>query len=93
MIADPALMCHASAAIFLEALGPVIAAPGEHLDRLVREMDLHPVAVEFDFVDPAVAAGHLVDGSREGGLDETGEGRLNAYGCQSLTLGQTRKPP
>ena len=29
----------------LETLGPVIAAPGENLDRFVREMDLHPVAV------------------------------------------------
>ena len=37
----------------LEAVGPVVAAPGEDLDRLVGEMDLDPVAVELDFVNPA----------------------------------------
>src|SRR4029077_3213068 len=48
-----------------ETLGPVIAAPGEDLDRLVGEMDLHPVAVELDFMYPARAAWHLLDGCRE----------------------------
>jgi hypothetical protein len=30
-----------------------VAAPGEDLDRLVREMDLDAVAVELDLVNPA----------------------------------------
>jgi len=38
MIADPALMFQASAAIFLKRLG-------EHLDGGVPEMDLNPVIV------------------------------------------------
>ena len=38
-----------------EALGPVVAAPGEDLDGLVGEMDLDAVAVELDLVNPALA--------------------------------------
>jgi hypothetical protein len=34
-------------AIFLEALGPVIVAARENLDRFVGEMDLDAVAVEL----------------------------------------------
>jgi len=54
MIADPALMFQASAAIFLKRLG-------EHLDGGVPEMDLNPVAIELDLVNPAFANGDLVD--------------------------------
>jgi hypothetical protein len=36
-----------------EAFGPVVAAAGEDLDRLVGQVDLDAVAVELDFVNPA----------------------------------------
>jgi hypothetical protein len=38
-----------------EALGPVVAAAGEDLDRLVGEVDLDAVAVELGFVNPALS--------------------------------------
>jgi hypothetical protein len=44
-----------------ETVGPVVAAPGEHLDGGVPEMDLNPVAIELNFVNPTFASGHLVD--------------------------------
>jgi hypothetical protein len=44
-----------------ETVGPVVAAPGEHLDGGVPEMDLDPVAIELDLVNPAFASGDLVD--------------------------------
>jgi hypothetical protein len=62
-----------------KAFGPVVTAPGENLN-LVGEMDLHSIAIEFDFVYPAFAAGHILDRCREGGLDEGGEGHLHADG-------------
>ena len=62
----------------LEAVGPVVAAPGEDLDRLVGQVDLDPVAVELDFVDPARSGRHLVDRGRQGRLDEAGQRRLDA---------------
>ena len=70
----------------LEALGPVVAAPGEDLDRLVGEMDLDPVAVELDLVDPAVAGRHLLDRCRQRGFDEAGKGGLDADRRRFLTL-------
>jgi len=53
-----------------ETVGPVVAAPGEHLDGGVPEMDLDPVAIELDLMNPAFASGHLKAGA--GGLDATG---------------------
>jgi hypothetical protein len=44
-----------------ETVGPVVGAPGEHLDGGVPEMDLDPVAIELDFMEPAAAARHLFD--------------------------------
>jgi len=35
---------------------PIAAAPGEELDRAIPKMDLHPVTVELDLVDPALTA-------------------------------------
>jgi hypothetical protein len=61
MMADPAFMCQASAAIFSETIGAVIAAPGEHLDGGIPEVDLDPVAVELDLVNPPLARRYLVD--------------------------------
>jgi hypothetical protein len=43
----------------LEALGPVIAPAGECPNALVGEVDLNPVAVELDLVDPPIAAGSI----------------------------------
>jgi hypothetical protein len=44
-----------------ETVGPVVTAPGEYLDGGVPEMDLYPVAIELDLVNPAFASGDLVD--------------------------------
>jgi hypothetical protein len=38
-----------------ETIGPVVTAPGEHLDGGVPEMDLDPVAIELDLMNPSVA--------------------------------------
>jgi hypothetical protein len=62
----------------LEAVGPIVAAPGEHLDLGVGEMDLDAIAVELDLVDPAIAAGRLVDRGCKRGLDKARERRLDA---------------
>ena len=69
-----------------EALGPVVTASGEDLDRLVGEMDLDPVTVEFDLVEPAFAARHLFDGCREGWFDEAGIRCLDANRDRLLAL-------
>jgi hypothetical protein len=70
----------------LEAIGPVMAATGEHLDRLVGEVDLDPVAVELDLVDPTLAARCLFDRGRQRRFDQTGVGRLDAYCRRSFAL-------
>ena len=70
----------------LEAVGPVVAAAGENLDRLVGEVDLDPVAVELDFVNPALSGRHLLDRGRQGRLDEAGKRRLDADGRRFSTL-------
>jgi hypothetical protein len=44
-----------------ETVGPVVAAPGEHLDGGILEMDLDPITIELDLVNPAFAGRHLVD--------------------------------
>jgi len=36
-----------------ETVGPVVTAPGEHLDGGVPEMDLNPVAIKLDLVNPS----------------------------------------
>jgi hypothetical protein len=70
----------------LEPVRPVVTAAGEDLDRLVGEVDLHAVAVELDFVDPAGAGRHLLDGCGQGGFDESGQGRLDADRLRFLAL-------
>ena len=69
-----------------EAFGPVVAAPGEDLDRLVHEMDLHAVTVKLDLVKPAFAARHLFDRCRQCGFDEAGKWRLDADGWRLFSL-------
>ena len=44
-----------------KTVGPVVAASGEYLDGGIPEMDLDPVSVELDLVNPAFANGDLVD--------------------------------
>ena len=46
---------------FLEAIGSVVATTGEHLHGFVNQVHLDAIAVELDFVDPALAAGHFVE--------------------------------
>ena len=55
---------------FLESMRPIVTAAGEYLDGFVRQVNLDPVAVELDFVDPAVSGRHLVDRRSQGRLDE-----------------------
>ena len=70
----------------LEAMRPIVAAPGEDLRRLVGQMDLNTVAVELDFVNPALSGRHLLDRGGQGRFDEAGEGRLDADGRRFSTL-------
>jgi hypothetical protein len=49
-------------------------------------MDLDTVAVELDFVNPALSGWHLLDRGGQGRFDEAGEGRLNADACRFSTL-------
>jgi len=58
MIAELALTCQASSAIFLKRLVQVIAAAGEYPNARVGEVDLKPVAIELDLVDPPIAGRH-----------------------------------
>ena len=86
MIADPALMCHASSAIFLKRFVQSLPRRVENLDAVINEMDLHPVAVEFDFVQPALAARNFVDRGRQRRFNEAGVGRLDPDRCRLFTL-------
>jgi hypothetical protein len=54
-------------------LRPIIAAPGEDLGSFIGEMDLDPITVELDLVNPSFAARYLFDGCRERGFDEAGK--------------------
>jgi hypothetical protein len=69
-----------------ETMRPVVAAPRVDLGRLVGQMDLDPVAVELDLVNPAVSGRHLSDRGREGRLDEATLWRLDPDGLGLLTL-------
>jgi hypothetical protein len=52
-----------------ETVGPVVTAPGEYLDGGVPEMDLYPVAIELDLVNPAFASGNLsIDVASDGSM-------------------------
>ena len=86
-------MRQASCGDLLEAVGPVVAAPGEDLDRLVGQVDLDAVAVELDFVNPALAGRHLLDRGRQGRLDEAGQWRLDADGRRFFTLKRHSSTP
>ena len=51
-------------------LGPVEALPGAHGYAGVGDVELHPVAVIFDLVQPVRAGWRLVYGRREAGCDK-----------------------
>ena len=77
----------------LEAMCPIVAAPGEDLRRLVGKMDLDTVAVELDFVNPAVSGRHLLDRGCQGRFDEAGQGRLEADRRRFFTLKRHSRTP
>jgi hypothetical protein len=56
MIANPAPVCHAFGCDLSETI-----TPGEHLDGGIPEMDLDPITIELDLMNPAFAGRHLVD--------------------------------
>ena len=56
---------------FLETVRPVVSAAGRYLDGLVGQVNLDPVAVELDLMDPALSGRHLRDRRRQGRLDES----------------------
>jgi hypothetical protein len=39
----------------METVGPVVTIAGEDFDLALNEMDLNPIAIEFDFVNPLVS--------------------------------------
>src|ERR1700730_15541132 len=77
----PSIICD-----FLEPFGPIVAAPREDLDLVVGEMDLHSIAVEFDFVNPSLARGHLIDCGCKCRFNEAWIGGLGAT-VRRLQLG------
>jgi hypothetical protein len=56
-MADPALTCHASAAIFRKRL---VQSSPRRVNTLTAA-DLHAIAIELDLVNPSIAARHLGD--------------------------------
>jgi hypothetical protein len=70
----------------LEAMGPIVAAAGKDLDRLIHKMDLHLVAIELDFMKPTIARWHFLDRGGQCRFDKSGVGRLNTARRRFLTL-------
>jgi hypothetical protein len=70
----------------LEAVRPIVAAPGEDLRRLIGEMDLNTVAVELDFVNLALSGWHFLCRGCQGRFDEAGQRRLDADSRRLFTL-------
>jgi hypothetical protein len=62
-----------------EAPGPIVVATRENRDVFVGYVELNPITVELDFVDPALALRRSFDRRGERGFDECGKPRLNAY--------------
>src|SRR5262249_27007202 len=54
---------------------PVEPGAGQQLDRAPVQPSVHPVAVEFDFMEPVWPVGRLVDQSGELRFDAGGERR------------------
>jgi hypothetical protein len=69
-----------------KAVGPIMAAPGEHLHRFIRDMHLHAVAVELDLMQPALAGWHPRYGCRECWRNEARKLGFNSNRRWLLTL-------
>src|SRR3569833_3071533 len=54
-----------------EALGPVMAAAGKHLDLAIVQVNLHAITVELDLVNPALAGRYSLDLDGERWVNET----------------------
>jgi len=63
----------------LKPLGPVVTPAREHLHDTIFEVNLDAVSVEFDLVDPAIAARGLLDGGGKRRLNKAGIRRFDAY--------------
>ena len=59
-------------AMRVKALCPIIATPGEDLDIIIGNVELHAVAVEFDLMQPSLARGYFLDRGRQLRFDESG---------------------
>ena len=78
---------------FLETVRPVVSAAGKYLDGLVGQVNLDPVAVELDLMDPALSGQHLCDRGSQRQLDESGQRRLDADRLGLPTLKRHRLTP
>ena len=63
-----------------EAVGPVIAAPGENFCRSLSQVNLDAVAIELDLMNPARAQWHPVNRGGQCRFDEAGVRCLDAPG-------------
>ncbi|MGY3696081.1 hypothetical protein ACVIGA_006161 [Bradyrhizobium sp. USDA 3240] len=63
---------------FLEAFRPVAATAGVDIHLFMGEVDLDAIAIEFDLVHPAFAAGHPVDRRSQCRRNEARKQRLDA---------------
>jgi hypothetical protein len=69
-----------------KAPGPVVTAASEHLERVIVDVQLDAISVEFDLMDPAIAGRHFVNRCCQRRLDESREGRFPADCCRLLAL-------
>jgi hypothetical protein len=69
-----------------EAFGPVVTAARENLHGLVNDVHLDAIAIELDFVEPTLAAGHLLDRRRQRRFDEARITTLGADGWLIFAL-------
>jgi len=63
-----------------EAFSPVMTAPSKDFHRLVHDVHLDAVAIELDFVEPSLAARHLLDRGSQCWFDEARIGTFSP-GC------------
>ena len=71
---------------FLKSFSPIVAAPGEDCHRFICKMNLHPVAVKFDFVNPARSGWHFRNQRGESRINEPEERCLDADHRRFLAL-------
>ena len=75
-----------------EAFGPVVAAAGEDPDGVVVEMKLDAVAVELDFVEPALAGTLSITDASDGSM-KPGNGALTPIAAGFLGWKATSRTP